>query len=140
VAAPAILIDTGAIYAFVVRTDPNHDAARSFVRGWLKRNGTFVLLDSVFAETMTLLKVRLGAETAIRIGRELRDNPAYAWAPLGPDGERETWEIFRKHRDKDWSYTDCSLLAVSRRSRIRGIFGFDRHFSQMTGVERKPRR
>jgi len=139
-AARGILIDTGAIYAFVTRSDRNHSAARSFVERWLKQRGVFVLIDAVFAETMTLLKVRLGAETAIRVGRELRGNPAYAWAALGPDGERDAWEIFRKYHDKDWSYTDCSLLAASRRSGVRGIFAFDRHFSQMDGVERHPRR
>jgi len=134
----SILIDTGAIYAFVTRSDRNHPAARSFVERWVDRRGVFVLVDSVFAETMTLLKVRLGAEIAIRVGRELRGNPAYTWSALGPDGERDAWEIFRKHRDKQWSYTDCSLLAVSRRAGVRGIFAFDRHFSQMSGVERHP--
>lgn len=136
----AILIDTGAIYAFVTRSDKNHDAARSFVKRWLGQKGMFVLLDTVFAETMTLLKVRLGARTAIRVGRELRGNPAYRWSAIGPDGERDAWEIFRKHDDKDWSYTDCSLLAVSRRSGVQRVFAFDRHFSQMRGVERHPRR
>jgi predicted nucleic acid-binding protein len=139
VAGRRILIDTGAIYAFVTRSDRNHAAARSFVERWLDRRGTFVLVDTVFAETMTLLKVRLGAATAIRVGHELRANPACAWTTLGPDGERETWEIFRKHHDKEWSYTDCSLLAVSRRTGVRGIFAFDRHFSQMRGMERQPR-
>jgi len=134
-----ILIDTGAIYAFVTRSDRNHPAARAFVKRWLDRRGVFVLVDTVFAETMTLLKVRLGAETSIRVGRELRGNPAYVWATLGLDGERDAWEIFRKYTDKDWSYTDCGLFAVSRRSGIRGIFAFDRHFSQMDGVERHPR-
>ena len=135
-----ILIDTGAIYAFVTRSDSNHSTARSFVEGWVDRRGVFVLVDAVFAETMTLLKVRLGGETAIRVGRELRGNPAYAWTALGTDGEGDAWEIFRNYHDKDWSYTDCSLLAVSRRSGVRGIFAFDRHFSQMRGVERHPRR
>ena len=135
-----ILIDTGAIYAFVTRSDRNHRAARSFVERWLKQGGVFVLADVVFAETMTLLKVRLGAETAIRVGRELRDNPAYAWTALGQDGERDAWEIFRKYHDKGWSYTDCSLLAISRRSGVRGVFAFDRHFSQMSGMEQQPRR
>jgi predicted nucleic acid-binding protein len=134
-----VLIDTGAIYAFVTRSDRNHPAARAFVRRWLDRGGVFVLVDAVFAGTMTLLKVRLGAETAIKVGRELRGNPAYMWTALGPDGERDAWEIFRKHEGKDWSYTDCGLLAVSRRSGIRGVFAFDRHFSQMRGVERHPR-
>ena len=66
VAAPKILIDTGAIYAFVTRSDRNHDAARAFVERWLGRRGSFV--------------------------------------------------------------------------RARGVFAFDRHFSQMSGVERRPRR
>ena len=127
------------MYAFVARSDRNHPAARSFFESWIGRRGLFVLVDTVFAETMTLLKVRLGAETSIRVGRELRENPAYAWTALGPDGERDAWEIFGKYRDKDWSYTDCGLLAVSRRSGVRGIFAFDRHFSQMKGVERHPR-
>jgi predicted nucleic acid-binding protein len=135
----SILIDTGAIYAFVARTDKNHRASRSFVKRWLDRGGVFVLVDTVFAETMTLLKVRLSVQTAIKVGRELRRNPAYRWSALGPDGERDAWEIFQMHDDKDWSYTDCSLLAVSRRSGVRGIFAFDRHFSQMRGVERHPR-
>lgn len=139
-AARRVLIDTGAIYAFVTRSDKNHRSARTFVERWLERGGVFVLIDAVFAETMTLLKVRLGAELALQVGRELRGNPAYAWTALGPDGEREAWEIFRKYADKDWSYTDCSLLAVSRRSGTRGIFAFDRHFSQMKEVERHPRR
>lgn len=135
----SILIDTGAIYAFVTRTDKNHAAARAFVERWLRRRGVFVLVDAVFAETMTLLKVRLGVQTAVKVGRGLRGNPAYKWTALGPDGERDAWEIFRKHDDKDWSYTDCSLLAVSRRSDVRGVFAFDRHFTQMRGVERHPR-
>ena len=88
----------------------------------------FVLADTVFADT------------AIRVGRELRDNPACRWSALGPDGERDAWEIFRKHDDKDWSYTDCSLLAISQRSGVRGIFAFDQNFSQMRRMDRHPRR
>ena len=137
-AGPRILIDTGAVYAFVVRTDKNHAAARAFTKKWLARRGVFVLADVVFAETMNLLKVRLGAEIAVRVGRELRESPAYVWAALGPEGEREAWAVFHRYTDKAWSYTDCSLLALSRSSGIDQIFAFDRHFSQMPGITRRP--
>jgi predicted nucleic acid-binding protein len=50
-----VLIDTGAIYAFITRTDKHHREAIAFVKNWLKRGGAFVLPDMVFAETMTLL-------------------------------------------------------------------------------------
>lgn len=133
------LIDTGAIYAFVTRTDDHHEAAKRFAREWLDQDGVFILLDVVFAETMTLLKARLGSEVAIRVGRELRQNSAYAWQPVGDEGERETWAVFERFQDKDWSYTDCALLASARREKIATIFAFDRHFLQMPEIERLPR-
>jgi len=135
---PRILIDTGAIFAFVTRTDTHHEAAKRFVREWLDQEGVFVLLDVVFAETMTLLKARLGPEFATRIGRELRQNTAYAWLPVGDDGERDTWTVFQRFTDKEWSYTDCAILALARREKISAVFAFDRHFLQMPGIERLP--
>ena len=137
---PRILIDTGAIFAFVTRTDSHHEAAKRFVRDWLDQNGIFILLDVVFAETMTLLKARLGSEVAIRVGRELRQNKAYAWLPVGDEGERDTWAVFQRFTDKEWSYTDCAVLASARREKISGVFAFDRHFLQMPGLERLPYR
>lgn len=135
---PRLLIDTGAIYAFVTRNDPHHPSAKSFVAQWLSAGGSFVLADVVFGETMTLLKVRLGSDLAVRVGQELRQNPAYSWLPLGIEGERDTWSLFQRYRDKEWSFTDCALFALSRRAAIPKVFSFDHHFSQMPGVERLP--
>jgi predicted nucleic acid-binding protein len=133
-----VLIDTGAIYAFITRTDKHHREAIAFVKNWLKRGGAFVLPDMVFAETMTLLKVRLGPAITVKVGRELRQNPAYLWVALGEEGERNTWALFQKYDDKDWSYTDCATLALARRLNIGKVFSFDHHFSQMPGVARVP--
>ena len=132
------LIDTGAVYAFVDRKDAHHAEAVAFTRTWLAAHGGFLLLDVVFAETMTLLKVRVGTEVALRVGREIRENPTYVWHALGPDGERDTWASFQRYADKDWSYVDCALLVMSSRLRVPRIFAFDRHFTQMPGVVRVP--
>jgi predicted nucleic acid-binding protein len=135
---PRALVDTGAIYAFVTRSDPHHEAAKRFVKDWLDRQGIFILVDVVFAETMTLLKARLGSEVALRAGRELRQSQAYAWLCLGEEGERDTWAVFQRFTDKDWSYTDCAVFAAARREQVSFVFAFDRHFLQMPGVERVP--
>jgi predicted nucleic acid-binding protein len=134
-----VLVDTGAIYAFVVRTDANHGTARRFTKRWLAQRGSFVLSDVVFAETMTLLKARIGSQVAVRVGNELRQNPSYAWVALGPDGERETWSVFQRFADKEWSYTDCSLLVLARRLEVADVFSFDRHIAQMPDLARVPR-
>lgn len=132
------LIDTGAIFAFVVKTDAHHGAARAHLATVLKGGTALVLVDLVFAETMTLLKARVGSAAAIKAGRELRDNPRFAWHVLGADIEREAWGLFQKFADKEWSYTDCAVLAASRELRIPHVFAFDRHFRQMPGVVSVP--
>ncbi len=132
------LIDTGAIYAFVTRTDPHHEAAKRFFKTWLNEGRVFVLADVVFAETMTLFKARLGSSIALRVGQELRRNPAYLWTTLGENGERDTWAIFQRFDDKDWSYTDCGILVLSQRDKVSRVFAFDRHFTQMPNIERLP--
>jgi len=134
-----IMIDTGAIYAFVVRSDVHYKAACSFLREVLKGKNVLVLADVVFFETMTLLKARLGVQLALRVGQELRRNPLYVWTPLGVDRERETWSLFQQYKDKGWSYTDTALLALSQKLGISKVFAFDDHFEQMPGVTRVPR-
>lgn len=133
-----VLIDTGAIFAFIDRSDRHHEAARDFVGAWTEENGVFVLADVVFSETMTLLRARLSSALAIRVGKELRANPYYAWVWLGQPGEQATWSIFEGYADKDWSYTDCALLALARREGVSHIFAFDQHFSQMPELRLVP--
>jgi uncharacterized protein len=134
----SVLADTGAIYAFVVRSDRHHAQARRFVKRWLARSGSFILSDAVFAETMTLLKARVGGAIAVRVGRELRGNPAYTWIALGPDGEAETWNVFQRYEDREWSFTDCALFVLARKLGVHAVFGFDRHFAQMPGISLVP--
>ena len=88
---------------------------------------------------MILFKARAGAQIAVQVGRELRQNRIYRWTALGTDGERDTWSLFQQYDDKKWSYTDCALLALSRRLKIKEIFTFDEHFEQMPGIARLPK-
>jgi predicted nucleic acid-binding protein len=132
------LIDTGAIYALVVRNDQHHAEAAAFTRRWVQRGGAFVLADLVFAETMTLLKSRVGSSVALRAGKELRENPVYLWKALTPEVERETWAVFQRHSDKEWSFTDCGLLVLSRFLKVPTVFAFDDHFNQMSDIRRMP--
>ncbi len=134
-----VLVDTGAIYAFVRRPDANHHAARAFVRDCIDRSVVLVLPDVVFIETMNLLNQRHGPRVAIEVGLALRHNPLYQWQALGPDGERATWALFLKYDDKAWSYTDCAVLALAQRLRIPEVFTFDADFDQMPGIVRVPR-
>jgi predicted nucleic acid-binding protein len=132
------LIDTGAVYALAQAADRHHQDAVVFLKNWVKRKGIFLLADLVFIESMTLIKRRLGSAAAIRVGIELRENPLFSWVSLDPELEEETWSLFQGYQDKEWSYTDCELLALSRRLKTADIFAFDHHFSQMSGIRCLP--
>lgn len=132
-------MDTSAIYALTARRDRNHERAKAFLTAALGKGARFVLADVVFAETMTLIRAHHGAALAIRIGRELRSSALYQWQALGTDDERTTWSIFQQYDDKDWSYTDCALLALGRRLGVTEVFAFDVHFDQMADLSAVPR-
>lgn len=132
------LVDTGAIFALIAKTDPHHGEAVDFLKRWVKRRGVFLITDLVFVESMTLIKSRMGPAVAIRAGSGIRANPLLAWISLTPELEQETWSVFRKYEDKEWSYTDCELLVLSGNLNIPNIFSFDSHFNQMPGIRRLP--
>lgn len=132
-----VIIDTNAIYALTTQPDRNYPQATRFWEAWLQSGGRAILTDSVFAESMTLLKARHGAGVAIAAGRKLRNSRAYHWIPLTPGDEVETWAVFQQYADKEWSYVDCGLFALARRL-ARPVFSFDRHFDQMPEIKRVP--
>ncbi len=130
------LIDTSAIFAIANRHEPRHAMALEVASRWLTARNEFVVLDWIFDEAMTLLKSRLGSFAALHTGRELRHNPVYRWAAVTSDDEREVWAVFQQYADKRWSYTDCALLVMSRRMKVKQIFSYDAHVAQMPGVKR----
>ena len=131
-----LLIDTSALHALNYARDDNHAQAVRYFKSLAGRVKP-ILTEWVFIETMNLTKARLGPAYAIAFGQHLKTSRAF-YHVLPPDVDKQTtWEIFVKYHDKDWSYTDCSLLAMARRLDLRRIFAFDQHFRQM-GLEVLP--
>lgn len=49
---------------------------------------------------------------------------------LTEDDIKETWQVFQRFSDKEWSFTDCSSKVVMEKLRINKAFTFDHHFTQ----------
>ncbi len=131
-----LLIDTSALHALNYARDDNHIQAVIYFKSLAGRVKP-ILTDWVFLETMNLTKARLGPEYAIAFGRQLKASKAFYPLVLNDEDKRATWDIFERYDDKDWSYVDCSLLAVAQRLKLRRVFTFDHHFRQM-GLEVVP--
>ncbi len=93
-----VLADTSGLFASLDADDPHHLQARSFLAG---RSATYIVADTIFAETMTLVKIPLGASLAINLGREILAGAPFRFHRLTDDEQAETWSIFSRSTDKE---------------------------------------
>ena len=126
-----IFVDTGAWFASVIISDPDHDDA---VR-WLAQNREPLLTtDYVLDETLTLLRARGEADKALVLGEELLNEDFATLHFVEPFDIREAWLVFKKFADKEWSFTDCVSRVVMEKLGIATAFSFDHHFRQFGTV------
>lgn len=123
-----LFVDTGAWYALVDKSDPEHAKAKELFR---ENTLPLVTTNFVFDETVTLLRVRLGWNVAKEFGSRLKDSGFASLVTVGLSDEERAWEIFLKYKDNDFSYTDCTCFAVMERLKIDTAFSFDGHFRAM---------
>lgn len=130
-----IFVDTGAWFASVVPTDPDHKAAVT----WLAAN-TFPLLttDYVVDETLTLLRARGERTRSLRLGNSFFHSDLATIHKLGALELELAWRVFESFADKDWSFTDCASKVVIEQLGITQAFAFDHHFRQFGAVEVVP--
>ena len=126
-----IFVDTGAWFAAVVPTDPNHERAASFLAA---NREPLITTDYVVDETLTLLRARGERQRALLLGeRFFADELAEIYC-LTEEDVRQAWEVFRNYADKDWSFTDCASKSIIEKHRLTSAFAFDHHFRQFGTV------
>lgn len=105
-----LLIDTSALIAFFVPSEQHHQTVCEF---FLQHpNTNWVILSTVFDETVTWTRTKISPKASVQVGQILRKNHRYI--ALSATDDQATWEAFRQYDDKRWSYTDCSLLVMSQ--------------------------
>jgi uncharacterized protein len=122
-----VLVDTGAWFALVVPSDPNHGRASA----WLAfANAALLTTDYIVDETLTLLRARGERRKAMEIGEEFFAGTLAKIHRLDDDDLRAAWQVFRDYDDKDWSFTDCTSKVVIEKLSLTSAFAFDHHFKQ----------
>ena len=126
-----IFVDTGAWFALVVPTDPDHRAAVA----WFDANREPVLTSNyVVDETLTLLRVRGEHRRAVAMGRLFFSGQIACVHHLGETDVLEAWRVFERFSDKAWSFTDCTSKFLIEHLGIARAFAFDGHFHQFGSV------
>ncbi|MBI3554262.1 MAG: type II toxin-antitoxin system VapC family toxin [Elusimicrobia bacterium] len=129
-----VFVDTSAWYAYVWPKDRNHAQSREALERW---DGRLVTSNFVFDELISLSRKHLGHSIAVRMGEELRNQATVDLVRLLPEDEEDAWAFFKLHKDKGYSFTDCTSFALMRRLRLPMAITTDKHFRQ-AGFEVEP--
>jgi predicted nucleic acid-binding protein len=130
-----IFVDTGAWYASLVPTDPDHEKAVE----WLAANHSRLLTtDYIIDETLTLLRVRGERKRALLLGTRFFHHDLAEIHKITTSDLTLAWKTFEQFDDKGWSFTDCASKVVMEQLRIKVAFAFDHHFQQFGTVKVVP--
>ena len=130
-----IFVDTGAWYASLVPTDPDHSKAAQ----WLAENHSPLLTtDYVIDETLTLLRVRGERKRSLLLGARFFQDDFVEIHKVTTADLALAWSTFEQFDDKGWSFTDCTSKVVMEQLSIKVAFAFDHHFHQFGTIQVVP--
>ena len=129
-AAADVFVDSAGFLALWDASDAYHTAAGELQAGLVRKRRRFVTTEHVVDESATLLLVRHSHAAAADFLRTIERSEAIRLEWVGPERFFAAAALFCRHRDKQWSFTDCLSFGVMRELRIREAFTTDHHFRQ----------
>jgi predicted nucleic acid-binding protein len=112
-------------------SDPAHQRARQARDAALEEGKILVSTDYVVDETLTLIRVRLSLIAAEAWWSQLEGSSRLRWEWIGVARAEKARDLFFRHRDKSYSFTDCTSFVVMKELKLKQALTTDRHFRQM---------
>ncbi len=127
-----IFVDTGVFFALKSIRDEFHDQAVEYKNKLLFKGSRIklVTIKPVLYESLNLAKKKLGAKYSIELGEMFYQTKFIEIYNIDEEIEKAGWEIFRKYKDQEYSFTDCTSFAFMHKNNIKKAFAFDEHFKQ----------
>ena len=123
-------MDTQGWVALKHRGDSLWKSATDLSKKLLLGGVRYVTSNFVLDESYTLLMIRAGHHVAVELGEEIRTSRVVTVVHVSEELEEEAWQLFQRHSDKEFSFTDCTSFVVMRRRGIWEAFTNDYHFEQ----------
>ncbi len=92
---------------------------------------SLITTDYVLDETITLIKFAHSHEKAVEFAEASLKSLILKIVFTERDPFIRAFELFKKSRDKEWSFTDCVSFTVMKDLGVVDAFSFDSHFQQM---------
>jgi len=124
-----VFIDTSFFKAIIDARDEFHTKASQIWKRFEKENIIPVTSNYILDETFTLIRVKCGVETAVKMRNLLVKSGVLKLVRVTVSDEASAWKWF----ERDWSglsFTDCISFGVMERLNIINVATFDSHFSR----------
>jgi len=125
-----VFIDTSGFVAVRNEDDVNFNNAKRVMNSLLRSEyGAIYTSDYVFDEATTLALVRTqNKRLSIDIGNYILKSKKIRLIFTTIDDFNMAWKLFLKYKDRQLSFTDCTILSIMTRLNINYIFSYDSHF------------
>jgi predicted nucleic acid-binding protein len=127
-----IFVDTSGWGCLFDASQSFHALAASLYRTARTQNRKMVTTNYVLTELVALLTspLRLPRPTIIELLEGLKVSPYVEIVHIDESMDQETWQLFRRRPDKQWSWVDCASFVVMQRRGIQEALTTDHHFEQ----------
>lgn len=129
-----IFIDSSAYIAYYNKRDENHEKAKNFLDKIRSKEISpiiFYTSDYIFDEVLTTIITLTGRkDLAIKVGNAILSSKITKIIKVDSKIFNEAWELFKKYKDKTWSFTDCTSFIIMKINNIKRAFTFDEHYKQ----------
>lgn len=129
-----MFVDSSAWFAAYVPSSPEY----RIVQKALAASDRLVTSDFVLDETLTLLRARGHDARARQFGARVFEGSLARLVYVTEQDIEQAWIVFSTYRDKAWSFTDSTSLAVMKRLGPSHAIALDQHFDQMPGIATIP--
>jgi predicted nucleic acid-binding protein len=129
-----IVVDSSFLVAFHNARDVHHAAAERVMKRLLDGEwGPALVLEYVFLEVVTVLRMRLDLPTAVSVGETLLRAREIEFVPCS-EVFLQAFDVFRVQRGTTLSFADAAITAVARRHPPGLVATFDADFDGLEGV------
>ena len=129
-AAAEVFMDTAGFLALWDAADTHHARAVHLQAALSGKKRRFLTTDYIVDETTTLLLVRHSHAAAADFLKTTLESKSLRLEWIDSERFHAAGELFRRHDDKEWSFTDCVSFVLMHELKIHDSFTTDHHFRQ----------
>jgi predicted nucleic acid-binding protein len=123
-----LFVDTAGWMAMADAKDPLHLKSVKFRDRSLEQGAILVTSNYVLDETLTLIRMRLGIESAEKWWGMVSESARCNVEWVTPERTEKALRFFFRWRDQIFSFTDCTSFILMRELGIENVMTADRHF------------